>query len=142
MRNYENIRCHQKDHLQKTQRLAREKLGITLQTFGAPGNAIDDATCRAIDKIEELDIWLYGNSASKKHVLKRHTNIEYPTHNPDFQQFLNHDHSNPDCLVLQVHPNSWDDRRFSQFDQIIQFLKHRPCSFTTPIAYHRLCSGA
>ena len=62
----------QKDHLQKTQRLAREKLGITLQTFGAPGNAIDDATCRAIDEIVELDIWLYGNSASKKHVLKNY----------------------------------------------------------------------
>lgn len=128
---------HQRDHLVRTQGLAREKLGITLRTFGAPGNRIDDATRIAIDGIDDIEVWLYGPPQSKKRVLRRSTNIEYPTHNPDFAQFLAHDQPDPEYLVLQVHPNSWDENRLSQFDQIIRHLIARNCVFTLPHSYHK-----
>jgi len=131
---------HQRDHLTRTQTLARENLGITLRTFGAPGNRIDDATRTAIDDIDDLEVWLYGHPQSKKRLLKRSENIEYPTHNPDFAQFQAHHDPNREYLVLQVHPNSWDENRLSQFDRIIQYLIANHCAFTLPYSYHKQTS--
>lgn len=127
---------HQLDHLQKTQTLAQEKLDITLTTFGAPGNQIDDTTPKALEQIPDLKIWFYGNDNTSLYNLKRSINFEYPTHNPDFTSFKDNYRSDIPCLVLQMHPNSWDEERFSQFDQIIQFLITRKVSFTLPYDYY------
>lgn len=127
---------HQLDHLRKTQRLAKEKVGITLRTFGAPGNQIDDTTCQALDQMPELEVWFYASPNAKQFDLKRTISVEYPTHNPDFDAFKEHYSPDYACLVLQLHPNSWDEDRFAHFDQIIQFLLNKDVSFILPYEYY------
>ncbi|MBT3602394.1 MAG: hypothetical protein HN521_04935 [Candidatus Latescibacteria bacterium] len=124
--------AHQLDHLQKTQALAKEKANIILRTFGAPGNGIDDTTTEALAQVPELKVWLYGKNESPLYNLKRTINLEYPVHNPDFASFQENYDSDQPCLVLQMHPNSWDDQRFGQFDQIIQLLKKHNAAFVLP----------
>ena len=133
---YNTPLAHQLDHLQKTQALAKEKANITLLTFGAPGNGIDDTTTKALAKMPDLRVWFYGKNESPLYNLKRTINFEYPTHNPDFASFQEHYDPKLPCLVLQMHPNSWDEHRFEQFDQIIQFLKKHNTTFVLPYTYY------
>lgn len=127
---------HQLEHLQKTQTLAKEKANITLRTFGAPGNGIDETTCDALSHLTDIKVWLYGDPDGHQFNLKRTINLEYPTHNPDFASFQEHYKSDLPCLVLQMHPNSWDDQRFEQFDKIMQFLLHQNTTFVLPYDYY------
>jgi peptidoglycan/xylan/chitin deacetylase (PgdA/CDA1 family) len=127
----------------KSQKVAKEKLGITIRTFGSPGNGRDSSTTRAISKIPELKVWLYGDPASDKFVLKRvaKCDLEFPVHNPDFAHFeANYDASEP-YLLLQYHPMSWDERRFDEFKKIINFLLAKGVRFMTPYAYYQEVSG-
>lgn len=124
---------HQQQHLAETQRLAQERLELTLTTFGAPSNAIDDNTCQAVDEIEDLTVWLYGDARSNAHILERSINIEQPTHYPNFEGFRN-DYS-PDIPVptLQLHLSSWDEDRFTNFHQILDALADRDTTFINPV---------
>jgi hypothetical protein len=128
--------AHPLDHLQKTQDLAKEKVGITLHTFGAPGNGIDSTTCDALTHLTDIKVWFYGNPNAHLFNLKRTLNFEYPTHNPDFASFQKNYTPDLPCLVLQMHPNSWDDQRFEQFDQTIQFLLNQNTTFVLPYDYY------
>ena len=130
---------YQKEHLLRTQTLFKKKLNITSHTFGAPGNAVDSNTVRAIEEIDDIEVWLFGDTCSTKFALERpDTDIEYPTYNPDYQQFLNHYDSERDYLVLQMHPNSWDNKQFDQFKQVIEFLIQEDVTFITPFEYYQL----
>ena len=134
----------QLDHLSKTQRLASEKLGMTLRSFGAPYNATDENTIKALAGIPALKVWMYKETVGNtdKLVLKRikKVNIEYPVHVPDFQQFKEgyEQHKDENLLVLQGHPRSWveDAERFKNFQQIIRFLKSKKVRFITPYNYY------
>lgn len=123
----------------KSQKAAREKLGITIRTFGSPGNGMDANTTKAIDAIPELEVWLYGDPASTKFVLKRlpGCDAEHPVHNPDFEHFKSHYDPAQPYLVMQYHPMSWDERRFGEFKKIIDFLLQKPVRFMTPYAYYQ-----
>jgi hypothetical protein len=123
---------HQSNHLAETQRLTSEHLGLTLDTFGAPGNHSDDNTPVALEAIPELSIWLYGDTRSKKHILERTINVEHPTHYPDFDAFSESYQADIPVLTLQLHPSGWDDDRFNNFTSIVSFLKERDCVFTDP----------
>lgn len=129
---------YQKDELLKTQNLAKEKLGIVMNTFGAPGNAVDTNTVKAINEISELHSWFFGLQDSSKLVLKRAVEIEFPTHYPDYQKFLDNYKSDEKYLVLQIHPNSWDEARFAEFEKIIDFLIEQDAQFITPTEYYNL----
>jgi peptidoglycan/xylan/chitin deacetylase (PgdA/CDA1 family) len=127
----------------KSQKVAKDKLGITIRTFGSPGNGRDSSTTKAISKIPELKVWLYGDPASDKFVLKRvaKCDLEFPVHNPDFAHFeANYDASEP-YLLLQYHPMSWDERRFEEFKKIIRFLISKGVRFMTPYAYYQEVTG-
>ena len=52
----------QKDHLDRANALAREKLGFAFETFGAPFNATDENTAKALKQSEDIKIWLYGKT--------------------------------------------------------------------------------
>ncbi len=135
----------QLENLNETQRLASEKLGMTLRSFGAPYNATDANTLEALATIPELKVWMYKETAgdTEKLVLKRikKVNIEYPVHVPNFQQFKEgyEQHEDENLLVLQGHPRSWveDAERFKNFQQIIRFLKSKKVRFITPYDYYQ-----
>lgn len=129
---------YQVEHLLKTQDLALQKLNITLHTFGAPGNAIDTTTLKALNKVGEIKVWYFGLEDSDKYVLKRSVEIEYPTGNPDFNKFqINYTPLKP-YLVLQIHPNNWDDKKFFEFKKVIDFLIQRGVTFINPYDYYQL----
>ena len=137
---------YQLDQLEKTQQLAKEKLGLTLVSFGAPYNSTDSLTINALAKIPDLKIWMYKETTSPtdKQILKRikEVNIEYPVHVPDLKKFKAgyEQYKKEPLLVIQGHPRSWvkDSTRMDNFKKIITFLKSEKVEFTTPIKYTQL----
>ena len=128
----------QKISLEKTQRLAKERLGIELKVFGPHWSGTNADTARALDEIPAITMWFYGPADSKKFIFPRFLTLENPTHVPDFAKFkaayerVGHDKP---CLALQGHPNSWDEGRWDNFVQIIRFLQSQGCVFMTPTEY-------
>ncbi len=129
---------YQRDHLEKTQELALEKLGITLRAFGAPGNNHDSITLDVINENDEIKLWFYGNPESDKIVLERHYNIEFSSQYPDYEEFVNNYPANEEYLALQIHPNAWDNEGFNQFELIVEFLMTQKVAFITPYEFYRL----
>jgi peptidoglycan/xylan/chitin deacetylase (PgdA/CDA1 family) len=136
-----------KDQLEsilKTQQLAKEKLGITMKTFGAPYNSTDSKTIEALEQNLELKIWMFKetNIETNKFLLNRipEVNIEYPVHQPDFKQFkIGYEQFKEEpILIIQGHPRSWteDKDRFENFKKIIFYLKDEGVTFTTPYEYY------
>ena len=128
----------QKNHLEKTQELASEKLGITIHAFGAPGNSYDSVTLNVIDEINEIKVWFYGNPESNKLVLKNLYNIEFDGQYPDYEKFVNNYPIDEKYLTLQIHPKAWDNNGFNQFELIIEFLITQKVAFITPYEFYRL----
>lgn len=132
---------HQREAFQKSERLAKEKLGFPLAAFGAGFNAIDENTVEALAAVPEITVWLYGNSNNPagKVVLDRvgRVNIEQPTFVPDVEKFIAGYNRYPkrEYFVIQGHPTHWDDARFAQFVKIVDFLTEQGAVFTTPSEY-------
>ena len=134
----------QLESILKTQQLAKEKLGITMKTFGAPYNSTDLNTIKALEQNEDLKIWMFKetNVETSLFLLNRipEVNIEYPVHQPDFEQFkIGYEKFKQEpILIIQGHPRSWteDEDRFENFKKIIFFLKKEGVKFTTPYEYY------
>lgn len=123
----------QMNSLRKTQQLFKEKTGLSLYGFGAPGNAVDTQTILALQEVKEIKYWFFGLENSNKAILKRTSiEIEHPVHHPNYNQFLQGYSSTPALLVLQVHPNSWDEKKQKEFKKIIEHLQSQPVRFILP----------
>lgn len=126
--------------LERTQRLAKEKLGLTLTAFGSPFNVLDANTELAVAKVPELDAWFFGSSKSKACpavVLPRVANLEHPTMKPSFgglQRDFEKQRGSA-VLVLQGHPNGWSPEQLEEFRKSVLFLKEQGCEFLTPAEY-------
>ncbi|MCF7974957.1 MAG: hypothetical protein K9N55_14155 [Phycisphaerae bacterium] len=128
----------QKIALERTQALAKEKLGITFTCFGPHWSGTNEHTIRALEGIPEITMWFYGPQETSKFAFERVLTLEDPVHVPDFAKFkATYDRVAFDkpYLALQGHPNSWDDERWDNFVQIIDFLKSKGCVFVTPSDY-------
>lgn len=132
----------QKEHLIKTQNLAKEKLGVTLHTFGAPGNSIDNNTTKAIESIEDLKTWLYGNPSLSKLVLSNKGLIETSTSYPDYDAFLKNYDPAVDYYVFQIHPNGFTPERLNVFKKILDYLVQQQVTFLLPYEYYSLTAPA
>lgn len=127
---------YQKNQLRKAQELSNEKLNIMLRTFGAPGNKIDDNTLLALEDFDDVKVWFFGLKGSSKLVLERSADIEYPAGIPDYNSFVQNYDPGREYLVLQIHPNQWDEGQFETFKQIIEFLKEKQSTFILPYEYY------
>lgn len=129
---------HQLAHLQKAQALGKEKLGVTFTTFGAPFNATDADTVRALEQLPEITVWMFAprNTGSAKFTTPQipAVNIEHPVHKPNFEQFkLGYEkHKADPYLVMQGHPMSWDEAAFAEFTRIVEFLRTEGAVFVFP----------
>lgn len=139
----------------RSQRLAKDKLGFAFQTFGpggGPGKGSFDAnTHKAIHDAPEMTIWLYPQpldeagrklmAQGKVTILDRvfAVNIENPLFVPSVEKLKAGLERNPGrpYFVLQGHPMHWDEQRWEQFAQIVEFLKSQGCPFMTPSEYVR-----
>ncbi len=122
---------YQKWHLMITQKVAKQKLGITLRTFYAPGNDHDETTVRVLDENEDIEIWLLGNPNSSKFIIPESGSMEFPTGRPDFSVFSEQYDPEKTLIMYGVHPNQWDDARFAEFERIIRFLEQSGVTFIT-----------
>lgn len=139
----------QQTSLLRTHHLAKEKLGITLRSFGAPYNSTDECTPPALEKISDIKVWMYKETTvpTDKFELNRikAVNIEYPVHVPDFEQFkAGYDAFRTEpVLIIQGHPRSWveDLGQFEEFKKIIDFLLQEQVTFITPYGYYLMQMG-
>lgn len=125
---------YQRSHLERTQILGKEKLGITFRAFGAPGNQIDEITKSLIDESDDIRLWFYGHPESRKSVLKRTQGceIEFPVHHPSFEKFVAGYRTDVSFLVLQFHPTRWSTSQFEEFRSIVQYLIDQQVYFMNP----------
>jgi peptidoglycan/xylan/chitin deacetylase (PgdA/CDA1 family) len=135
----------QKATLEKCQRLAREKLGFSFRTFGAPFNATDGATLEALQADPEFKVFLYGppeqaaQAAPELLILDRTAmNIEHPISVPNaarVERDLQALKGTRECFVIQGHPGQWDEARVAEFGKLIDHLCSQGVVFTTPYEY-------
>lgn len=134
----------QKEHIEKSQRLARQILGAPFAAFGAPFNRTDAATVQALAADPDIKVVLYGNPKDaadlpKALILDRtEMNIEAPLFVPNSQK-IRQDYEamagTRDCFVIQGHPNQWTDERFAEFKKLVEYLQSQGVVFTTPSEY-------
>jgi peptidoglycan/xylan/chitin deacetylase (PgdA/CDA1 family) len=130
----------QKAALEKTQNLAKEKLGLTLRAFGVHWSATDVATEAALAAIPDIKIVFFSpeNPKGKQVCLKRTINLEQPTFVPNFEKvkdaFEKWGNKLP-YIALQGHPNQWDDKRLEDFTKVVKYLKEQGCQFMTASEY-------
>lgn len=135
---YNTPYSYQYKHMSLTDSLAIKKLGIIFHTFGAPGNGIDSVTVRAINNQKNIKVWLFGLPGSTKLDLQRFDGIESPIFNPDYFRFIKIYSSEKPYLVLQIHPNGWDEIKFTEFKKIIDYLLSKKVTFINPYDYYLL----
>ena len=127
-------------HFERTRDLARQKLGVEFRTFGAPFNATDAATIAVLAAAPDIRVWLQGDprQPAGKYIARmlNEVNIEQPVHKPNYHAFVigyeARRENPPAYLVLQGHPNSWDDDAFGEFTRIVDYLTTRGCRFVLP----------
>ena len=130
----------QKQALERTQQLAKEKLGITFNVFGPHWSVTNQDTIKALESIPEITMWYYGPKAYNQFAFERVMTLEDPVHVPDFVKFkatYEQKAKDKSVLALQGHPNSWDDTRWQNFVQIIDYLTAQGCVFMTPSEYQK-----
>lgn len=141
---FEGPLSEQKAALEKTQRLAKEKLGIELRAFGPHWSGTNGDTAEALAGFPEIKMCFYDPKGAKQFVFERVLVLENPTFVPDFEKFKQLYEKNAKhkaCLALQGHPNAWDDERWGGFVKIIEFLKGKGCVFMTPSEYLTKVAG-
>jgi peptidoglycan/xylan/chitin deacetylase (PgdA/CDA1 family) len=130
--------AHQLQHFQRSQDLARQKLGIEFTTFGAPFNCIDADTVKVLGQFPEISVWMNGpdqaQTRSKVINFGPHVYLEVELGKLDFDHFkssyLNHEQE--PLLILQGHPMRWADQDFERFVQIVDFLLEQGATFVLP----------
>jgi peptidoglycan/xylan/chitin deacetylase (PgdA/CDA1 family) len=131
----------QRASAERTQKLAKDKLGITLTAFGTPFNVMDENTDQALSEIPEIREWFFGPDKPKAYkgvVLPRRVNLEHPTMNPSAAGLIadfNKNAATANVLVLQGHPGGWSDERLAEFRKAVAFLKEQGCEFLTAAEY-------
>lgn len=127
--------------LEKGARLAQEKLGFPLTAFGPHWSGTTEATDEALQAVPSVKIWLYGPKQPKyfkRLSIERVLALENPTFVPDPEKFkavYEKNAATREVLVLQGHPDQWDDKRWAGFVEIIDFLKSKNVVFMTPSEY-------
>jgi len=139
----------QKEHIQKSIQLGKEKLGITFTTFGAPFNCIDDNTLQVINETEEIKVWLFGDKRSSKFVIARtNPSIEKgKTTNGKwdvdiyYENFIQNYNPDAPYYIFELHPKEWDEQDWNNFEIVIGFLKKQNVEFVTPYEYYLIKTG-
>lgn len=131
---------YQKRHFELADSLGKGLLGVQLITFGAPFNQVDSLTARVI---KENDNYRYVFFADERFfqgsdivILNNRVNMEDGTGNVNYKYFLENYRAcrilDKPYIVLQGHPNQWDDKKMNEFVMILNFLQEEGCEFVLP----------
>lgn len=121
--------------LHLTDSLATANVGIKLKAWGRHWTDCNEFTDKALSTLDGLDL-IFGAPESpiyyKGIVMPFNLEIEYPFHNPVYRTFLINYFGkwrNLKSFYLQGHPNSWDDSRWKELEQIIDRLSEDKATF-------------
>ena len=140
----------QKADIERTQALARANLDMTLRVFGAPGNVTGAETAQAIEEVEDIAVWLLGDPSTDMFVLDQGLALGGEASNPSLDRFIEDYDPKQPYLVLEIHPDEWEEAGHAEFQRIVEFLLGEGVVFTTPYEYYQfansdyvtlLCSG-
>ncbi len=140
-----------KEVIDRSQRVAQQKLGFAFATFGptgcgAPGPNLDETVLRALHDDPFIKVALYptplddmgrriGNN-NKLTILDRvwDVNLESAVGVPDSRRLIAGYAAHPEreYFVLQGHPAMWYGERFNEFLRILDFLQSQSVLFMTP----------
>lgn len=125
----------QEDFIKKTQDIVLDKIGINLNSFGAPCNHIDENTKLALENVSDIKYWFFGLEDFKGVNIKRLVDMENGAGNPDFIFFLDNLKNlktDYNILTIQGHPYMWNKLQKFNFRLIVKFLKKINCEFIFP----------
>ena len=127
---------------QKSLKIVKEKVGIDMMAFGPHSTAIDGITYQALEGIPEFKmVFYYGppkGQSTSKFVVKRLMELEKPLFVPNpenVQQTYEQKKATLPYIVIQGHPNQWDDGRFENFKKSVLYLRDQGCRFLTPTEF-------
>jgi len=131
---------HQYEHFKKSLDLVQDRLGITMRTFGAPGNRSDKVTVSVINQFPQIEIFLfpfYSDSTSRQLLLKSRVDMERGTGNMNYEFFIKNYTANSGrpYMILQGHPGVWKEEGFEILEKIIDFLNEKGVTFMTAWEY-------
>lgn len=133
---------HQKQDLDKSQAATVAALGAPLHTFGAPYNAIDADTAKALAALPDFTmVFSYGTPPGYEGKLLLPMAIRGEndgTGKPNFEKFkAEYEKSgrNLTFAAIQFHPPYFTDDGVQQFAQIVDFLKAEGWTFMLPSEY-------
>jgi hypothetical protein len=119
--------------------LVKQKTGIEMMAFGPHSTAIDGTTYKALEGIPEIKmVFYYGppkDVTTSKFVVKRLMELEKPLFVPNpenVQKTYEEKKGTLPYIVVQGHPNQWDDARFENFKKAVLYLRDQGCRFLTP----------
>ena len=133
---------HQFDHFKRSLDLVYEKLGITMRTFGAPGNRSDATTVAVMNQFPQIEVFLfphYSDSTNKQYLLKSRVDIEKGTGKMNYDFFIDNykRNINRPYMILQGHPGVWKEEDFDTFVRIIDYLKAQEVTFMNAYEYYK-----
>jgi peptidoglycan/xylan/chitin deacetylase (PgdA/CDA1 family) len=130
-----------------TDSLAYTKMGLQFPVWGPHWSGSNEDTDRALAQMPQIRMtFSYPPNAVhyKGFVFKNRLDIEFPTHNPDFEAFRKtylEKSKGWDYFFLQGHPNSWDETRWENFVKIIEYLEKEGVRFVTPTELYVILKG-
>ena len=125
--------------LRMTDSLAYTKMGLQLSVWGPHWSPSNEDTDLALTQMPQIRMtFSYPPNAVhyKGFVFKNRIDMEFPTHNPDFEAFKEtyiEKSKDWDYFFLQGHPDSWNtETRWKNFVKVIEFLEKEGVRFVTP----------
>jgi hypothetical protein len=128
----------QMEHMRLCHEAVQTYLGITMHGFGAPENKHDCNTVPAFLACG-YDHWYFPKYSmlgcrpeGVKTLARGGGEIESSPGVPSLARLMSSYDPDRPLIILQVHPQNWDDAMFGEFQQCIEFLLDQGVEFTTP----------
>ncbi|MBH30792.1 MAG: hypothetical protein CMG71_02240 [Candidatus Marinimicrobia bacterium] len=116
----------QKRHIDESLKWAKRKLGISLKTFGPPGNRSDELTAIALESTPQLKVWFdSGTTETVQDAIDLNWIAESTTGRlRSFDVFREKlaGFIDKEVIVLQVHPAEWDDSDLELFGRMVDHV--------------------
>ena len=139
---------YQLNQLRLAQEAAKAKLGITMRTFGAPGNRVDQTTSKVIAANGEIKVWLYAAAqiTMPPGVIRiGPTSLEWNVAGGgrviDVERFIREYDPAKEVICFQLHPRSKSDDDLKKIGAAIDFLLSKGVQFILPYDYYLLKTG-
>ncbi|MEE2877290.1 MAG: DUF2334 domain-containing protein [Candidatus Neomarinimicrobiota bacterium] len=131
----------QERHIDSSMKWAKRKLGISLRTFGPPGNRSDESTMIVLRSSPQLKVWFdSGTKKSEQDVIGIDWIAESATGQlRSFEDFSEKviNLSEDEVIVLQIHPADWNDSDLELFGRMVDYTVNSLARrLMTPYGYY------